>query len=216
MMRWGVAAGCAAVVAGAALVSAGVRTGPAKAEVDGGPAKAVVVVGQRTGYFNMAKVMRDYTRAKTSVAQLNERKARMSGNLRGMQAMYLELQIVVQTTTDAGERERIMQEMLALTRRIEDDDRAINKAINGRTTTIIVGLYDEIHAVVAAVARDNGLTAVLAYPDAVTQEQMDDPQIKEMKLKPPALQPFYLDPAAEYSDEIIRRLNAKFAAEHAD
>ena len=215
-MRWGVAAGCAAVVAGAALVSAGGRTGPAKVEAQGEPAKAVVVVGQRTGYFNIAKVMRDYTRAKTSVTQLNERKARLSGNLRGMQAMYRELQSAAQKTTDAREKERIADEMRPLVRMIEDTDRAINRALNDRATGIIAGLHDDIRAVVAAVARDNGLTAVLAYPDAVTPEEENSPLVKELRLKPPALQPFYLDPAADYSDEILRRLNAKFAAEHAD
>lgn len=100
-----------------------------------------------------------------------------------------------------------------VSRRIEDMDREINKIMNERASAIIVELYDEIYATTAAVARDHGATAVLAYPDAVTPEERESAFIKELKLKPPAAQPFYLDPSVEYSDEIIRRLNEKLAGE---
>ena len=58
--------------------------------------------------------------------------------------------------------------------------------------------------------------ALLAFPDAVTREEAENPLIKELKLKPPALSPFYLDPSVEFSDEILRRLNDKFAAENGE
>jgi hypothetical protein len=62
-------------------------------------------------------------------------------------------------------------------------------------------------------AKEQGLVAVLAYPDAITPDQLANPQVKEMKLKPPAAYPFYLDPSVDYTDELIKRLNAKYAAD---
>ncbi|MBY0459808.1 MAG: hypothetical protein K2V38_21020, partial [Gemmataceae bacterium] len=203
-----------AVVAGAALVAG--STGPTrtpgstKAESDA-QTKTVVVVGQRTGYFNMAKVMRDYRKAPASVARLNRTKDRLSANLVGLRAMYIDLQARALRATTPAEKERVGAEMLAVVRRIEDTEREVNKLLNDRASVIIAGLHDDIRAAVAAVARDNGLTAMLAYPDAVTPEEAANPAIKELRLKPPALHPFYIDPSAEYSDEIVRRLNDKFA-----
>jgi Skp family chaperone for outer membrane proteins len=217
MIRWSVLTGCAAVVAGAAFVTgATTPTGPvrAPAEVKAEPAKAVVVVGQKTGYFNMAKVMREYQRAKTAVVRLEERKNRLVANIVGLRAMHADLQAMHKKATDPNAKFALENDMRNVQRRIEDADRAISKILNDRASGIIAGLYDEMQSVAAAVARDNALTALLAYPDAVTPEEASNPFVKELKLKPPALQPFYLDASADYSDEIVRRLNEKFAAEN--
>lgn len=219
MVRWSVVAGCAAVVAGAAFVTgATVPAGPAKGPTDAKsePAKTVVVVGQKTGFFNMAKVMREYKKAQVGVERLNARRVRAAANLLAMRAMYLELQLAVQRTPVAAEKERIGGELITVARRVEDTDRELSKMLNDRAATIIVGLHDDIRATTAAVARENGLTALLAYPDAVTAQDAENPMVKELRLKPPALQPFYLDPSVEFTDEILRRLNDKFAAESDD
>ncbi len=220
MIRWSVlvaavmVAAAAAFVAGAAAVPNRAVKGPAstKAEV----ARPAVVVGQKTGYFNMAKVMREYRRAQTSVQRLNTRKLRLSANLVGLRNMYTALQGISQTTTDPRRKEQLSEDMVRLMRQIEDTDRVLNRMLNDKATFIIVELYDEIYATVEAVARENGLVALIAYPDAVTREERENPQIKELKLKPPAAQPFYLDPSVEFSDEIVRRLNEKFKAEIGD
>jgi Skp family chaperone for outer membrane proteins len=216
MMRWNVLiAGTAAVLGGAFVAGASVAPKPvrapegAKAEV----AKPPVVIGQKTGYFNMAKVMRDYKRAKTSVERLNVRKNRLSANLVGLKALHAELAAAAQKTADEDKRFALEQDARAVARQVEDMDREISKILNERASTIIAELYDEIYAVVAAVARDHGLTAVIAYPDAVTAEERESPFIKELKLKPPAAHPFFLDPSVEFSDEIVRRLNDKFVGQ---
>ena len=52
--------------------------------------------------------------------------------------------------------------------------------------TIISKLYDQIKTVVDKTAEMNGYHIVFAYPDAVTDKEMNDPMVKELKLKPPA------------------------------
>jgi Skp family chaperone for outer membrane proteins len=216
MIRWSVlvaavvAASAAAFVAGAAVPDKAAKLpAEAKSEV----ARPAVAVGQKTGYFNMAKVMRESRRAQTSVQRLNARRERLAANLVGLRNMHAALQAMSQTAADARRKEEIADDLIRLGRQVEDADRSLNKALNDRATFIIVELYDDIYATVEAVARENGLAAVLAYPDAVTREEKDSPQIKELKLKPPAAQPFYVDPSADYSDEIVRRLNERFKEE---
>jgi Skp family chaperone for outer membrane proteins len=209
MIRWSVLAG-AAIVAGAALVTgASVPPKPIKPEEI-----KTAVIGQKTAYFNMAHVMREYKRAKTAVARLNDRRNRMTANLQGMRGMYTDLQKGIQAekakpAADPANLEQMSDGLLLLARRVEDLDRDINKLLNNQATDIIVELYDEIHATVATMAKEQGLVAVIAYPDAVTPEELQNPMIKELKLKPPAAQPFYLDPSVDYTAEIIQRLNAR-------
>lgn len=217
MMRWSLlVAGTVAVMAAAFVTGAAVPTKPDKPP-EGVKAEAVkpsVVLGQKTGYFNMAKVLRESKKAKTAAERLNARRARATANLMGMRAMYADLQAIAQKTTDAKKRDAIAVDMVMLARQIEDTDRALSKLLNDRATVVIVELHDEMRAVTAAVARENSLMALLAFPDAVTPDEAENPAIKELKLKPPALQPFYLEPSVDYTDEIIRRLNAKFDVEN--
>ena len=217
MIRWSVLAGCAVVVIGAAVVAGATGTTkpplPGDAKADG--PRPPVVLGQKTGYFNMAKVMREYNRAKTAVVRLEGRRLRLAANLVGLRAMYADLQVRHAGATDPNKKFDLESDLRSLARRIEDLDRTIGKMLNERASIIIVELYDELRTVTTAVARENGLSAILAYPDAVTPQEAENPLIKELKLKPPALQPFYVDAAADYSDEILRRLNERFAAETA-
>jgi hypothetical protein len=101
-----------------------------------------------------------------------------------------------------------------ISRRIEDAARAGDKLLNEHASEVIGGIHDEIRMATAEMARAHGLAAVLAYPDAVTPEEANNPMIKELRLKPPAAMPFYLDPSVDYTQELIERLNAKFAAEN--
>ena len=142
------------------------RRGPSTARPSPSEIKGTVI-GQKTGYFNMAKVMREYQRAKTAVVRLNA-KGRMVANLVGLADVHP----ICRPT--AGRRPPRRPEvpprpgLIGIARQVEDLDREINKLLNNQATVIIAELYDEIHATVGELAREHGLVAVLAYPDAVT------------------------------------------------
>src|SRR5262245_50895156 len=214
MVRWGVLTAGAAVVVGAALVTGASVPPPRQLADPQKPAEIKTVVGQKTGYFNMARVMREYRRAKTAVDRLNARRDRMGANLVGLRGMYTDLQAAAQQATNEEQKYRLSRDMVMLARRVEDLDRELSKLLNNQAAMVIVELYDEMHAEVAEIAREHGLVVVLAYPDAVTPEEAQSPGVKELKLKPPAAHPFYLDPSVDYTDELLQRLNAKFAAEN--
>lgn len=216
MVRWNLLAAGAAVVVGAALVT-GASVPPSPRAIVGHARPAEIkapVLGQKSGYFNMAKVMREYRRAKAGVEELNAKRVRMMANLVGLRGMYTDLQGIVQKTADQNEKYQISRDMVKLARQIEDIDREANKLLNNQASTVIVGLYDEMYAEASELAREHGLVVLMAYPDAVTPEEAANPSVKELKLKPPAAHPFYLDPNVDYTDDLIHRLNAKFAAEH--
>jgi hypothetical protein len=100
------------------------------------------------------------------------------------------------------------EKLLQLARNIVDEDRKINKQLRDDANTATAYLYDKIYVVVEKTAQLNGFQAVLAYPDGVTPEERNKPYIKELKLKPPALQPFEIDPRVELTAVIVKTLNA--------
>jgi Skp family chaperone for outer membrane proteins len=213
MVRWNTLAAAVAVVIGAAFVTgASLSHKPIDGQSKQDSIKTVPLRVQKIGFINMAKIMREYARAQTAVQRLTARKDRMSQNLIGMREMYKALQNTPKDP-NPNRQEQAAHEMLLLSRQIEDMDREINKLLNYQASTIIAELYDEIHAMSVELAHDRGLSVIFAYPDAVTREEQENPLVKELKLKPQAAQPFYLDPSIDYSDEMIERLNAKFGEE---
>jgi hypothetical protein len=60
---------------------------------------------------------------------------------------------------------------------------------------------------VDATAEMNGYHLVLAYPDAVTPEEKSNPYLKELKLKPPAAQPFFVAGHVDLTKLVVDTLN---------
>jgi Skp family chaperone for outer membrane proteins len=196
---------------GIAFVSgASISTGSAKPDEVRKPdvAKPVLAVTQKTAVFNMAAVMRDFGQAKYQVWLLNNKKTEMSKNLIGWRAEYLQHQQDLQKNPKHPELEQKSQRMLALARKIEDEDKRINKQLNDDASAIIGDLYDKMKTVVDKTAEQHGFQLVFTYPDAVTPEEMKSPYIKELKLKPPAAQPFYIAEDVDITARVIKTLNA--------
>jgi Skp family chaperone for outer membrane proteins len=156
----------------------------------------------------MAAVMRDFGQAKYQVWLLNNKKTEMSKNLVVWRGEYIQHQQDLQKNPKHPEMEPKTQRMLALARMIEDEDRKINKQLNDDASAIIGDLYDKMKTVVDKTAEMNGYHIVFAYPDAVTPEELKSPYIKELKLKPPAAQPFYVAPHADITAVVVKTLNA--------
>lgn len=171
-------------------------------------APAVPATRPTVAVFNMAAVMRDFGQAKYQVWLLNNKKTEMSKSLLAWRSEYIQHQQDVQKNPNHPEKEQKAQRMLALARMIEDEDRKINKQLNDDASAIIGDLYDKMKAVVDKTAEMNGYHIVFAYPDAVTPEEMKSPYIKELKLKPPAAQPFYVAPHADVTAVVVKTLNA--------
>lgn len=179
-----------------------------RAQQPGGAPPAAAQGGRPTvAVFNMASVMRDYGKAKWQVYQLNEERKGMSGDLVKWRAEYIKLQQDIQQAPDPAIKEQKGKQMLALARQIEDKDRDINKVLNDKASTIISGLYDDIKLVVDKTAEMNGYHLVLAYPDAVTPDEQKNPYLKELKLKPPAAQPFFVHPQVDVTGVVVQTLN---------
>jgi Skp family chaperone for outer membrane proteins len=219
MLRRSVAIAGAVAVTGAAFVAgASVPATEDKppAEAQAGDKRPPLVIGQKTGFFNVARVMREYGRAKDSVARLGAKRDKLAAELAALRADHARLRTAAQAAADADKKFDLEQQVRTAARRIEDAEREDTKVLNDRASLIIGELYDEMYEAAAALSRDRGLSILFAYPDGATLAERESLPVKELKLKPPAAQPFYLDPSADYTDELIRRLNARPGAANDD
>jgi Skp family chaperone for outer membrane proteins len=157
--------------------------------------------------FNMAAVMKEYGKAKYKVYELNEEKKKMSSDLVVLQGQYIKNQQDLKIQADPAVKDQLQKRQVELTRMIEDKDREINKHLNDKATAIISSLYDEIKTVVDKTAEMNGYHIVFAYPDATSAEDMKNAYVKELKLKPPAAQPFYVARHVDITGVVIQTLN---------
>ena len=202
-----IAAMAVAFVSGASVVPREAKPAPnVKAEA----AKPAVVGGHKTAVFNMAAVMRGFHQAKYQVWLLNGKKTEMCKNLVKWRAEYTQCQQDLQKDPDHPEKEQKAKKMLELARKIEDEDRKVNKRLNDDASAIIANLYDLMKEVVDETAERDGFQLVLAYPDAVTPGDQQSPYIKELKLKPPAAQPFYVAADIDITARVIKALNEKY------
>jgi Skp family chaperone for outer membrane proteins len=204
------AVGFAAVLHLAA--TAGAQPGGAP-PAGGPPAGAPAPTARPTiAVFNMAAVMRDFGQAKYQVHLLNKKRTDMSKELVEWRAEYIKLQQDIPKTVEPATKEKMSKRQVELVRLIEDKDREISKTLNDDASKIISDLYTKIKMVVDKTAEMNGYHIVFAYPDAVTAEELNSPYIHELKLKPPAAQPFYVAEHVDITKVVVRTLNAWYAA----
>jgi Skp family chaperone for outer membrane proteins len=202
----------AALSAAGALSFAGVAHAQPGAAPAGAPPAATAGTAPAptrptVAVFNMAAVMREFGQAKYQVYLLNNKKNDMSKNLLAMRGEYIQITQDLQKNPNHPDKDKLEARRLQLVRAIEDEDRKINKDLNESASAIISDLYDKMKVVVDKTAEMNGYHVVFAYPDAVTAEELKNPYIKELKLKPPAAQPFYIAPHADITAVVVKTLN---------
>ncbi len=166
--------------------------------------------GTRIAVFNMAKVMRDFGKAKYQVFLLNEKRNEMTKDLRAWQAEHDRLQEDNQKPISPEMREENAKRVLYLKRAIQDRDREVSRLLDEEAKKIIVTLYDDIKLVVDEIARKHGYQIVFAYPAAITPEEKASPMVKDLMLKPPAAQPFVVADEVDVTDEIVSLLESRF------
>jgi Skp family chaperone for outer membrane proteins len=180
----------------------GMAPGGAPAPAPTGAARPTVAV------FNMAAVMRDFEKAKLQVWNLNKMRIDSSANLVALRGQMVKLNEVIRNTPDPSTKAKLEKDMLDLQHKFQIEERDVNKKLNDEASKIIAKLYDEIKMVVDKTAEMNAYHLVLAYPDAVTAEEQANPYLKELKLKPPAAQPFYVSKQVDITPVVLQTLNA--------
>ncbi len=209
MKRISLYALAAAGLALAAYTTSGLNAqGPAATP----PSAAAPATRGTVAVFNVARVMKDFQRWQYFAATMNEERQKRGAELAKFRNQILEKEAAIRGETVATKKQQLESEMVALQRQFEDLEKAIRKEIDDKSAKHLQELFTQIRTVVERVAEVNGFQLVMAYPDAMTEEEMKSPLYYDLKLRPPAAMPFYVSPSIDITKVVVLTLNQNFAA----
>lgn len=181
----------------------------AQAPAVGAPPTASKPSG-RVAVFNVAKVMRDYSRWQHFAKVMNDKRTMASGELVKLNDQITQTQAKIQIEKVQIQQEVMAKQLVELQRQLEDKQRNYRKQLDEESAGYLRNLFAEIQSCVKAVVEANGFDLVMAYPDAITAEELNSPLYYDLKLRPPAAMPFYVSPSADMTDVLIATLNKSF------
>ena len=166
----------------------------------------------RVGVFNVAQVMRDYKKWQHYAAVMNQKRVVASAELGKLRNEIAEMQKQMQAEPLPTKQEQISKAAIVKQREFEDKEKGYRKALDEESAGYLRNLYSEIQQCVKAIVEANGFDLVMAYPDAITAEELNSPLYYDLKLRPQAAMPFYVAPSADITGTLIATLNNSFPA----
>jgi len=173
------------------------------------PAAAKPAPG-RVSVFNVAKVMKDYKRWQHFAKVMNDKRTAASADLVKLRNTIAELQNKMQAESIKAKQEEIARNITEVQRQFEDKEKAYRKALDEESAGYLRNLFAEIQQCVKAIVEAIGYDIVFAYPDAITADELSSPMYYDLKLRPPAAQPFYVSPNVDMTEVLIATLNQNF------
>jgi Skp family chaperone for outer membrane proteins len=165
---------------------------PVQAQAPGAPAVAAPQPARpRIALVNIAKVMREFGRAKYEGEQINKKRQEFIDAAMKYRSAGAEVARKAQTTQVPEEKAKFEKEAIEYQRKLQDLEKDGQKALNEITDRIVVEMYQNIKMVINDIAVTNNLDLVMCYPDSSTPEEDRKPVVAQMKLQAPALFPMY-------------------------
>jgi Skp family chaperone for outer membrane proteins len=164
--------------------------------------------GGRVGYVFVPKVVSEADRARKHGEQIRAFQEKFAVRAdflrRAVQAQQADL-----AGASAGDRAGLERDLVKSQRELEDLDREARREVEGLQRKLIALLYKDIARAVAEVAKENGLDAVHTYTAA--PGTADPVQIHGLLAAPSA--PIYVRPDADFTAEVLKRMNKRYEVE---
>jgi len=161
----------------------------------------------RVAVFNITQIMKDYSKWQyfsTTVA--NEAK-KAEGEL-------IKLKINLTRMTEQAEKEPVQERRDALVKAIregrnglEDRQKQLKEQIEAKLVAHMKELFKNIQEVAQSVAESGNYDIVLTYPEGSTQQELDSPGLIELKMRPTAAMPFYVNKRIDVTEVMLVTLN---------
>ena len=185
----------------------------AQAPAPGAPPAAAPAAKPSTGrvsVFNVAKVMKDYKRWQHFAKVMNDKRTSATADLVKLRNTIAEQQNKMQSEPIKAKQEELARAITEVQRQFEDKEKQYRKALDDESAGYLRNLFAEIQQCVKAIVEANGYDIVMAYPDAITAEELNSPLYYDLKLRPPAAMPFYVSPNVDMTEVLILTLNTNF------
>jgi Skp family chaperone for outer membrane proteins len=174
--------------------------------------EAKPAAGAKIALFNMDAVLLKFDKARYHSHLYHLRRNELVAPLQKKREELVSLQKDISEETDLKKREKQVSEYQAIQQKYADEEAELSKKLNDEISKYVSEIHDDVESVVKRIATAEGLVLVLAYPDAVSEEEKRNSYLKEVKLKPAAAQPFFVAKEMDITAAIIKKLNADHPA----
>ncbi len=154
--------------------------------------EAPKAVPPRIAYVNIARVMREFGKAKADGERLMQQKQQIINESVPIREEFVRLSKEIQFAFDGEQRSKLENAARDLKRKLEELEAKGMKDLNQHTDQIVLEVYHQIKSVIAELAEERGLDVVETYPDSVTEEDEKKPAVAQMKLQSPAAYPLFV------------------------
>lgn len=175
------------------------------------PARPAQPLRTRMALINIAKVLKEYSKAKDFQSQLIEMSKKYD-------AQYLEpirKEIVSRQTkyqnpeTPQAQREGMEREIRKFQLDLREKEEDVRKNLAGQQGVWTVQLYREIEDATGFFAKSNDIELVMFYADTTDKANPYEPANIQRKLSMGAAMPMYITPGMDISDAIVSMLNQR-------
>ena len=182
----------------------------AQAPAPGAAPAAAPRASGKVAVFNVARVMRDYKKWQYFASVMNNKRTGAAGELGKLRNEIADLQAKAQAETIQAKRDELTKTMVAKQREFEDKERGVRQMLDNESAGYLRNLFAEVQQAVKAIVDTNGFDLVMAYPDAISAEEMATPLYYDLKMRPPAAMPFFVSPGADMTEVLVLTLNKNF------
>ena len=167
----------AALAVGVALVGVSQAQTPPAKPADPAPAAARP---QRVVVVNIAKVLREYTKANYEGQNITKRRQFWVTKITPLQEKLKAANAEFSKAATVDLKKKAQEDALAIQRQIEDLDRQAQEELTKMSNDTISNVYKEIRHVIAEMAKANQLDLVLCYPGASKPEDESSPVVARL------------------------------------
>lgn len=166
----------------------------------------------KVAVFNVAKVMRDFSRWQHFAGVMTQKRTAAAGDLGKLRNEIANMQDQISKEPVTQKKEEIAKVLVIKQREFEDKERQARKELDEESAKYLREMYGQIQACVKAVVEANGYDIVFAYPDAITADEMSSPLYFDLKMRPPAAMPFHVSASCDMTEVLLATLNKNFPA----
>jgi Skp family chaperone for outer membrane proteins len=161
----------------------------------------------RVAVFNVAKLMKEFTKWQYYAVTMNNERIQAANELLKIKGEIDKLREQILKETEKAKIDSLQKAITEKQRLFEDRENFYKGELDGKAAKHLKELFADVNAAVAGIVERNGYDIVFAYPEATTAADADSQLYIDMKMRPPAAMPFFVSKRIDITDVMVSTLN---------
>jgi len=173
----------------------------------GGAAPAAQPASGKIAVFNVAQIMKDFGKWQYYAVIMDNERKKASAELIKAKNGLMRLQEALERETVQDKKDQLVKTMREQRNAFEDREKQLKEALDAQVAKHLKELFTDVQLVVKTVAETYNYDIVFAYPEATTQAEADTQMYIDLKMRPQAAMPFFVNKRVDITETMISTLN---------